>query len=235
MSASVHLGHVERQAGPAAAAVDHDPQLAVGHEVDVAVEVAQAGAAHRDALHGRGLAVHLDDVADRELVLGQDEDAGNDVPHHGLGAEAEGDPGDARAGEQRPHVPPEDDEHVDQSAEGDDGGGQAAEDLAQRVGAGLHLGAALAGAQQPALHARHQQVDQPLEQEGESERDDHAHAATQQLLASGKQPGQPGSGRERRHRAAPLTARRGRGVRVTRGSHGPRLRPDPRPSCGPDA
>ena len=54
-----------------------------------------------------GLAVEVDDVADAELVLDEDEHAGQEVAHERLRAEADRDAEDAGAGEQRAEVDPD--------------------------------------------------------------------------------------------------------------------------------
>jgi hypothetical protein len=98
---------VDRQPAPAAAAIDDDPQLAVGHEHLVTVEVAQRGRAHGQVLDGRDPALELDQITDAELILDDDEHAGDHVAHQRLGAEAERDAEDPGARQQRLHVPAE--------------------------------------------------------------------------------------------------------------------------------
>ena len=83
------------------------PDLAVGDVPDGAVDRAQPRRAQGDRLdRARGLVVEVDDVADAELVLDQDEDAGQEVAHQRLRAEAERDAEDAGAGQQRPELMP---------------------------------------------------------------------------------------------------------------------------------
>ena len=73
-----------------------------------------------------GPAVHLDQVADRELVLGEDEHAGDHVAHQRLRAEAERHAQDAGAREQRPDVPAQHSERVDERDHDDHGGDDVA-------------------------------------------------------------------------------------------------------------
>ena len=67
---------VDQRARPVLGLVADAPDLAVGDVPDGAVDRAQAGRAQRDRLdRAGGLVVEVDDVADAELVLDQDEDA----------------------------------------------------------------------------------------------------------------------------------------------------------------
>ena len=94
------VGHldVEQRARPVLRLVADPPDLAVGHVPHRAVDGAQPGGAQRHGLDGAGrLAVEVDDVADAELVLDQDEDAREEVAHQRLGAEAERDAEDPGA------------------------------------------------------------------------------------------------------------------------------------------
>lgn len=87
----------------AARAVDDQPDFAVRDEVEIAVEVAQAHVAQRDLLNGAAPAGDVDHVAVPDLVLEQQEKAGEVVLDQALGAEADGNAGDARGGEDRQH------------------------------------------------------------------------------------------------------------------------------------
>ena len=66
--------------------------------------VAQQSGAQRHALDRAGDAANPHRVADLVLVLHEDEEAVDDVVDQGLRAEADGEPGDAGAGQQRRHV-----------------------------------------------------------------------------------------------------------------------------------
>ena len=82
-----------------------DPRdLAVGHVPHGAVDVAQAGRAQADGLDDAGRLADVDDVADAVLVLDEHEDAGDEVLHEALRAEADGDADDAGAGDERAEV-----------------------------------------------------------------------------------------------------------------------------------
>ena len=67
--------------------------------------IAQPGGAQRHrldrAVTGCRWLADVDDVADAVLVLDEHEDAGEEVLHQALGAEADGDAGDAGAGDER--------------------------------------------------------------------------------------------------------------------------------------
>ena len=89
-----------------------------GIDVQGPVEVPQDHDAERHPLDHAALARRLDDVADRELVLDQHEEAGDDVLHQALGPERHGEAEDAGAGQDRADV----DEQVEgeQHGDGDD-------------------------------------------------------------------------------------------------------------------
>src|SRR5690606_15417177 len=94
-------------AGEPDALVAERPQLAGRDHQQLAVELAHLDEAEADVLHRAGLAAVRDEVAHADGVVEEQEQAGDDVLDEGLRAEADGQPGDARAGQQRPHVEPE--------------------------------------------------------------------------------------------------------------------------------
>ena len=81
-----------------------DGDLAVGDRVDDAVEVAQRRPPQAEVLDRAGHAGDPDDVALAELVLDEDERAVEVVADEVLGAEPDGDPDDAEAGDRRTDV-----------------------------------------------------------------------------------------------------------------------------------
>ena len=107
----------------------------------------------RDGLDGADRLAAVDDVADAVLVLHQHEDAGQEVPHEALGAEAEGDADDAGPGDQRPELQPELGHHVDRGERVDHRVAQAAEHLADGLGPGGRAEARLLLAEQDARRA----------------------------------------------------------------------------------
>ena len=116
----------------------------------------------RDGLDRAGRLTHVDDVADAVLVLDEHEDAGQEVLHEALRTEAERDPGDACAGDQRSEVDAElaQDRHAcDQP---DHKRGDAAQHQTDRLRPGGRAQGDLAGVE----HARHLLADacapQPL-------------------------------------------------------------------------
>ncbi len=95
--------------------------LAKGDGIDLAQVVAKTQRADGDPLdHALGTA-DVDVLADAERIVDQEEDARDDVANERLGAKADGDPDDARAGEQRADVDAErgDDDHPDDGYQGD--------------------------------------------------------------------------------------------------------------------
>ena len=78
-----------------------DLDLAVGHEMHVAVEIAQTHVAQRHFLDQAALAGDLDDVALPHLVVEQQEEAVEVVLDQALRAEADRDARDAGGGEDR--------------------------------------------------------------------------------------------------------------------------------------
>ena len=95
---------VEHGDRPQLRAVADPPDLAVRDVPHRAVLAAQHRRAQRDPLDRAGRHAEVDDVADAVLVLDQHEQAGDAVLDEVLGAEAEGDAGDAGAGDQRGQV-----------------------------------------------------------------------------------------------------------------------------------
>ena len=75
--------------------------LAVGHDVERAVAVAQLGHAQGQVLDGALQAGDLDVVADGVLIFEQDEEAGEHVLEERLRAEADAQADDAGAGDER--------------------------------------------------------------------------------------------------------------------------------------
>ncbi len=78
-----------------------DLRLAIGEDVQGAVEVAQADGAQRHLLDRAGKGLDLHDVAERDDVLDDQEEAGEEVLDQGLGAETDGDADHAGAGQDR--------------------------------------------------------------------------------------------------------------------------------------
>ena len=95
--ADIHHG-----AGPAAGLVAHDLDLAVGDDVHDAVDVAQHHHPQRHLLDRAALAAGLDHVAQPELVLEEDEEAGDDVLDQALRPEGDREAEDSGAGEDGP-------------------------------------------------------------------------------------------------------------------------------------
>ena len=90
--------HVDDGRGPALAVVADLQDLAVPDVPDDAAAVTQPGDAQPDRLdRADGAHAGVDEVADAVLVLEDEEDPGQEVLHERLGAEAQGDPDDARA------------------------------------------------------------------------------------------------------------------------------------------
>ena len=88
--------------------------------MDDAVAVAQGGPPEREVLDRAAHAGDPDDVALRELVLDEDEDAVEEVLDEALGAEADGDADDPEARDRRPDVDAElaeDHDHGDRQDE----------------------------------------------------------------------------------------------------------------------
>ena len=128
---------VDHRLRVAAAHVDDRRDGAVGHEVHVAVVVAQLHVAQRHFLDQAGVVPELDDVALADLVLEQQEEAREVVLHQALCAEADGEADHARRAEDRRHRNAELGQHQHDSDHGDDDRGEVAEHAAERLGA-LH-------------------------------------------------------------------------------------------------
>ncbi len=106
---------VDHRARPAAGLVAHHLDLAVGHDVHDPVDVPQHHHPKGHLLDRAALTRRLDHVADRELVLEQNEEARDDVLDQALRAERDGQAQNAGAGQDRPDV----DEDVEGEEDGD--------------------------------------------------------------------------------------------------------------------
>ena len=89
MSASAATDEIEDHARPALRQVADAGDLAVADVPEGAVDVADVRHAHAHVLDDAGGEPEVDDVADPDLVLGDDEDAVQHVLHDVLRAEAE--------------------------------------------------------------------------------------------------------------------------------------------------
>src|SRR5262249_11507446 len=94
---------VDRHISVASRSVADHLDLAVRNEVHVAVAVAQAYVAQRDLLDLAGFVQDLDHVTLAELVLDQEDEAGEVVLDQALGAEPDRHARDAGRGEDRRH------------------------------------------------------------------------------------------------------------------------------------
>ena len=93
--------HVQQRPGPLLRHVADPEDVAVGDVPHGAVHVAQPGGAQAHGLDGAAGLTGVDDVADPVLVLDQHEGPRDEVLDQALRAEAEGNPGDAGAGDQQ--------------------------------------------------------------------------------------------------------------------------------------
>ena len=153
--------------------------------MQIAVEIAQRGAAHRESLHRRRLAVHLDQVAHAELVLEDDEDPRDHVTDQGLCAEAERDAGDPGGGEQGPHVPAQHAEHVECDRGHHHRGHQIPQDLPDGLRALARVRAVAADPLDPLLAPADDQEQRPLGEQAEDDRQPDPHPHVQQGLGLG--------------------------------------------------
>src|SRR5882672_1650768 len=163
---------LDRRLREAARAVAHHLDLAVRHEAHVPVEIAQPHVAQRHFLDQAALARDLHHVALPDLVLEQQEEAGEVILDQALGAEADRHPRDARGGEDRRDRDAERVEHQRAGDDEDDDGGGVAENARQRLDA-----RDLVRAGAPA-HVAAEQANQPggdrLQQPGEQQNQDDA-------------------------------------------------------------
>jgi hypothetical protein len=125
---------VEQGACPVLRHVPHPHDLAVRHVPDRALDRAQPGSAQAEVLHrARPALAEIDDVADRELVLEQDEDPGDEILDERLGSEPDRQSGDAGAGDQGGEVDPELGEDQEAGHEPDPEARGASEDRRERL------------------------------------------------------------------------------------------------------
>ena len=94
--------HVQHRPAPALAVVDELGDLAVGDHALGAVEQADRRHPEPDGLHGARVAADLDDVADADEALEEDEEPRDHVLDEALGAEAHGEPEHPRRDEHAP-------------------------------------------------------------------------------------------------------------------------------------
>jgi hypothetical protein len=106
---------VHHRPGPAPGHVADHLDLAVGHDVDRALDIAQDDHPEGHLLHRPALPSGLDHVPDGELVLEQDEEAREEVLDQALGPERHGEAQDAGAREDRADV----DEDIEGEEQGD--------------------------------------------------------------------------------------------------------------------
>ncbi len=90
--------------GEVARHVGHRRHRAERDDVQAAIERAQLDRTDRQLLDHAGQPADLHDVADRDGILEQQEDAGDDVAHQRLRTEADGDADDTGTGDQRRDV-----------------------------------------------------------------------------------------------------------------------------------
>lgn len=121
-------GDVEGADGEVAGEIGDGGDLAVGHDVDGAVCVAELGDAEGEVFDGAGEAGDADDVADRVLIFDEDEDAGEHVLEDGLRAEADAQADDAGRGDEGAERDAECGENLGEEIEADDGVGGGTQD-----------------------------------------------------------------------------------------------------------
>src|SRR6185312_759101 len=151
----------------------------------------QADGADRDRLdHARMSAADIDDVADRERVFKQDEEAGDDVLDQGLRAEADRDAGNARARKQRRDVDAELGKHdqADQDEKNDEYRSAQQRQQRARPGAARQRLAVAAEAVEVALHRRAEEL--PNEERHQQNGGDRQHAAGDLSPDLGTEPGE---------------------------------------------
>ena len=138
------LGHrhrdVHHRLRPVPGQIGHLPHGAVGHDDQLTLGVAELGHPQGELLDGPGDA-HCrpghrqpDEVPEGELVLGQQEEAGQQVAHHLLGAEPEADPDHGGRGHQGGQGDAEPVEGQDADDEGRQGHHRPLHRLAHRPG-----------------------------------------------------------------------------------------------------
>ncbi len=93
---NINLGHA-----PVASEIADHSEQAVGDEMDSAIKVAQDCTAQGELFHFARHGSGPNGVADAVLIIEQDEKPGQDIFHQGLRTKADGQSGDAGAGNQR--------------------------------------------------------------------------------------------------------------------------------------
>ena len=103
------VGHAHgefRPAGASAAEVDNGrgEHFGIGNVNQPTIKRTQRGSPQGDVLHRPAVSVHLNDLADAERLLHQEQNTGDQVFANILNSETEGKPHGAHAGEQRGDV-----------------------------------------------------------------------------------------------------------------------------------
>ena len=139
MSWSSAMSHVHHRVGEGAARAGDHADLAVGHEVHVALVVAQLHVAQRHVFDQAALAGDLHHVTLADLVAGQQEEAAEEILDQRLRAEGDRDAGHAGGGEERQDGNAQRIEHRQRRDRGDQRGRELAQHVADRGGAPLRF------------------------------------------------------------------------------------------------
>src|SRR6185312_653397 len=173
--------------GEVAGKVGDGRDLAVGHDIDSAVAVAQCGAAERQVFHRTLHAGDFDGVADVVLVFEEDKDAVEHVLEDGLRTEADAEADNARGSDKGAERDADSTQQLHRNVGEDEGVGAGADD----AGRGAKLGGALGVSDQavgPALHALDEEKRYPLQDEGDEQGNDDL---GQTVLEKGNEVGVP--------------------------------------------
>ena len=164
-------GEGEGGYGEVAGHVAHGGDLAVGHDVERAVAVAELGAAKGEVLDGALKAGDLHGIADAELVLEEDEDAVQHVLEERLGAKADAETDDAGGGDEGAEREVDGPQDFDEEVETEEAIGAGADNASD----GAELGGAATVADEgigAAAKAMGEEEDEALGDEGYDKRDE---------------------------------------------------------------
>ena len=89
-------GDVDEDLRPIAAEIGNLADEAVGNGDESAGGISNHGSAQGEIFDAAEFGIHLDEIADDELVLEDDEEAVDEILHEMLRAKAEGEAGDSR-------------------------------------------------------------------------------------------------------------------------------------------
>lgn len=162
---------VEGRDGEVAGQIGNRSNLAIGHDVDRSIIVAECGAAQGEVFNNTLKAGYLDDVPHVELVFKKNEDAVEDVLEDRLRTKADAETDNPRRGDEWTERDPDRAQELNGQIGNDEPVGRSADD----AGGSAKLGSSLGVAHQavgPATHSADEEYGDALKDERDNQRND---------------------------------------------------------------